>query len=60
MAFIEGKDPRVEVNKRLVNYRNTKHLATRRSLAEMMFPLRQIKTRIQAIIKNKDPQLEAA
>ena len=58
-AFVEGKDLRVEVKKRLMNYQNTNHPATGRSLVEM-FPLRQIKTKILAIIKTKDPQLEAA
>ena len=36
-AKAEGKDPRLEIKRRLMNYRNTPHPATGVAPAELMF-----------------------
>ena len=55
-AVAEGKDPRVEVNRRLLNYRNTPHPSTGKTPSELMMN-RIIKTRLPALIKT--PQTES-
>ena len=55
-ALAEGLDPKVEVEKRLLNYRNTPHPSTGYSPGQLMMG-RRLKTKIQSIIKaprNKD------
>ena len=49
-AMAEGKDPRIEVQRRLLNYRNTPHPSTSVSPASLMFN-RKIRTKIPAVIK---------
>ena len=39
-SIAEGRDPKVEVQKRLLNYRNTPHLSTGQSLASVMLERR--------------------
>ena len=48
-AIAEGKDPKVEMWKRLRNYRNTPHPSTGKSPAELMMA-RQLKTRIPTFV----------
>ena len=49
-AVASGQDPRVEVRRRLLNYRNTPHPSTGKTPAELMMR-RQIKTRLPAIMR---------
>ena len=49
-AKAEKKDPKVEVKRRLLNYRNTPHPATGKAPAELMFR-RSVKTRIPSRIQ---------
>ena len=49
-ALAEGKDPRIEVQRRLLNYRNTPHPSTGKTPASLMMN-RKIKTKLHAIIK---------
>ena len=46
----EGRDPKVEVQKRLLNYRNTPHPSTGFSPSQLMMG-RKLKTKIPSIIK---------
>ena len=50
-AMAEGKDPKVEVRRRLLNYRNTPHPSTGVAPSQLMMN-RPIRTRIPQIIKN--------
>ena len=49
-AIAEGKDPRIEVLSRLLNYINTIHPSTGKKLASLMMN-RKIRTKLPAIIK---------
>ena len=49
-ALAEGLDPKVEVQKRLLNYRNTPHPSTGYSPSQLMMG-RRLKTKIPSIIK---------
>ena len=49
-AMAEGKDPRIEVQRRLLNYRNTIHPSTGKTPASLMMN-RKIRTKIHALIK---------
>ena len=49
-AIAEGKDPRIEVQRRLLNYRNTVHPSTGKTPASLMMN-RKIRTKLPAIIK---------
>ena len=49
-AIAEGKDPRIEVQRRLLNYRNTIHPSTGKTPASLMMN-RKIRTKLPAIIK---------
>ena len=49
-AIAEGKDPRIEVQRRLMNYRNTTHPSTGKTPASLMMN-RKIRTKLPAIIK---------
>ena len=49
-AIAEKLDPRVEVQKRLLNYRNTPHPSTNKTPSELMMG-RKLKTKIPSIIK---------
>ena len=49
-AMAEGKDPRIEVQRRLLNYRNTIHPSTGKTPASLMMN-RKIRTKIPALIK---------
>ena len=49
-ALAEGLDPKVEVQKRLLNYRNTPHPSTGHSPSQLMMG-RLLKTKIPSIIK---------
>ena len=46
----EGQDPRLEVRRRLLNYRNTPHPSTGKAPAELMMR-RQIRTRIPGLMR---------
>ena len=48
-AMAIKQDPKVEVRRRLLNYRNTLHLSTGKTPAELMIR-RQIKTRLPIMI----------
>ena len=50
MAVAEGQDPRLEVRRRLLNYRNTPHLSTGKAPAELMMR-RQIRTRVPGLMR---------
>ena len=55
-AKVENKDPRLEIKRRLMNYRNTPHPATGVAPAELMFR-RTAKSRIprkQRMLEKKD------
>ena len=52
-AIAEGLDPRVEVQKRLLNYRKTPHPSTGKSPSQLMLN-RKVKTKIPGV--NKPPQ----
>ena len=49
-AIAEGKDPRIEVQRRMLNYRNTIHPSTGKTPASLMMN-RKIRTKLPAIIK---------
>ena len=49
-AIAMGQDPKVEVRRMLLNYRNTPHALTGKTPAELMIG-RQIKTRIPTVMK---------
>ena len=49
-AIAENKDPRIEVQRRLLNYRNTIHPSTGKTPASLMMN-RKIRTKLPAIIK---------
>ena len=49
-AMAEGKDPRIEVQRRLLNYRNTIHPSHGKTPASLMMN-RKIRTKLPAIIK---------
>ena len=49
-AVASGRDPRVEVRRRLLNYRNTPHPSTGKSPAELMIR-RQIKTLVPSFMR---------
>ena len=49
-AIAEGLDPRVEVQKRLLNYRNTPHPSTGKSPSQLMLN-RKVKMKIPGVIK---------
>ena len=50
-AVASNQDPRVEVRRRLLNYRNTPHPSTGKTPAELMIR-RQIKTRVPGLMKS--------
>ena len=50
-AVANDQDPRVEVRRRLLNYRNTPHPSTGKTPAELMMR-RQIKTRVPVLMKS--------
>ena len=52
-AVAAGKDPQAEVQRRLLNYRNTPHPSTGKTPSEMIM-LRRMKTKIPAIMKPSD------
>jgi hypothetical protein len=54
-AIAEGKDPKVEMWKRLRNYRNTPHPSTGKSPAELMMA-RQLKTRVPALLSSSSSE----
>ena len=49
-AVASGQDPRAEVRRRVLNYRNTPHPSTGKTPAELMIR-RQIKTRLPVVMK---------
>ena len=59
-AIAMGQDPKVEVRRMLLNYRNTPHASTGKTPAELMIG-RQIKTRIPTVMKraNRKKDMEA-
>ena len=48
-ALAEGKDPKVEVTKWLINYRNTPHPSTKKTPSELMMN-RTVRTKVPALI----------
>ena len=55
-SLAEGKDPRVEVQRRLLNYRNTPHSSTGQSPASLMMG-RIIRTKIPQLIPVPDSEV---
>ena len=49
-AAIEGKNPKIEVQRRLLNYRNTVHPSHGKTPASLIMN-RKIRTKLPAIIK---------
>ena len=49
-ALVEKKDPKVEIRRRLLNYRNTIHPSTGKTPAELMMG-RNIRTRLPGVVK---------
>ena len=59
-AMAEGRDPKVEVKRRLLKYRNTPHPSTGKSPSELMMN-RSVRTRIPKLIAPpKDKALQEA
>ena len=60
-AVVEHKDPKIEIDKRLLNYRNTIHPSTGKTPSQLMMG-RTIRTRIPQVIKglNTKADLEEA
>ena len=56
-AVAAGKDPQAEVQRRLLNYRNTPHPSTGKTPSEMIM-LRRMKTKIPAILKASDNNIQ--
>ena len=56
-AVVSVQDPRIEVRRRMLNYRNTPHLLTGKSLVEIMMR-RQIKTRLPTIMKKMEEKID--
>ena len=58
-AIAEGKDPKVEVRRRLLNYRNTPHPSTGVAPSQLMMS-RPIRTRIPQIKTPNNSKLQEA
>ena len=56
-AVASKQDPRVEVRRRLLNYRNTPHPSTGKTSAELMIR-RQIKTRVPVLMKSTTDKVD--
>ena len=48
-ALAEGRDPKVEVRQRLLNYRNTPHPSTGKTPAELLMS-RRLRTKVPSLI----------
>ena len=55
-AVAEGKDPRLEVKRRLLNYRNTVHPSTGASPASLMMG-REIRTKLPAMMRKPQAKI---
>ena len=59
-AIAEGKDPKLEIKRRLLNYRNTPHPSTGKTPSELMMG-RVVRTRVPQLIKTpKNKSLQEA
>ena len=56
-AVASNQDPRVEVRRRLMNYRNTPHPSTGKTPAELMIR-RQIRTRVPMLMKSTTEKVD--
>ena len=56
-AIAAGQDPKIEIQRRLFNYRNTPHPSTGKTPAELMIR-RPIRTRIPAILKTLSAKVD--
>jgi hypothetical protein len=55
-AVAAGRDPKVEVGRRLLNYRNTPHPSTGKTPAELMFG-RRLKTKVPSLRRTAQGQI---
>jgi len=56
-AVAEGQDPRLEVRRRLLNYRNTPHPSTGKAPAELMMR-RQIRTMVPGLMRPAQEKID--
>ena len=56
-AVVSNQDPRLEVRRRLMNYRNTPHPSTGKTPAELMIR-RQIRTRVPVMMKSTTDKVD--
>ena len=56
-AVASNQDPKVEVRRRLMNYRNTPHPSTGKTPAELMIR-RQIRTRVPVLMKSATEKVD--
>ena len=56
-AMAENKDPKIEIDRRLLNYRNTVHPSTGKTPSQLMMG-RTIRTKIPTIIKTGDAKTD--